>query len=86
MQYLLSESEYDQLQKKVEAARHAPKKEELQKFCTQVSNEMPIRWTWGDGKGAPKPWGCILTNKSEWYCDQCPAQELCPYPHKKWSK
>lgn len=86
MQYLLSESEYNALQDKAEVCRKLPNEKELQEFCTRVANEMPVQWTWGDGKGKPKPWRCILTVKSEWYCDECPAQRLCPYEHKEWSK
>lgn len=86
MQYLLSEAEYESLKHLAQVGREAPKENELQAFCTRVANEMPIRWTWGEGRENPKPWGCIITKKSEWYCDQCPAQELCPCQQKEWSK
>jgi len=86
MQYLLTESEYDALQEAVATAKRAPKQEELQKLCTLAADKIPVRWSWGDGKGKPKPWGCILTKKGDWYCDECPAQKCCPYPHKEFSK
>lgn len=83
MQYLLTESEYEALQEKAEAGKRAPKKEELQKLCTRVADELPAGVEW---IGKDKPWGCILTKKTEWYCDDCPAQKVCPHPHKEWSK
>lgn len=84
MQYLLTEAEYEKLvgeAKKIKAKAEAT----LQTFCTRVANEMPVDWGWT--AGAPKkPWGCILTTKAEWYCDSCPAQEICPHEGKEWSK
>lgn len=83
MQYLLTETEYEALvaeAKKVKASRTTT----LQTFCTRVANELPVDWGWTEG--APKkPWGCILTNQ-DWYCDECPAQDVCPYTAKRWSK
>jgi len=86
MQYLLTYAEYNALESAAEKGRKGPTKRELQEFCTRVANEMPVRWTWGEGKDTPKPWGCILTVKREWYCDECPARRLCPHDNKNWSK
>lgn len=86
MQYLLTEVEFRELNQLAESGIKSPTKDELQKFCTRVADEMPIRWTWGEGQLTPKPWGCILTATHEWYCDQCPAKDLCPHEHKEWSK
>lgn len=81
MQYLLTEAEYDAM--KAAAARHQAKaNEELQQFCRRVANELPVKFR---GRPEAKPWGCIIDN-GDWYCDECPAQEVCPYPHKEWSK
>jgi hypothetical protein len=83
MQYILTQAEYDKLQSLAEKGRLAPSEAELQKFCTRVANEMPagVDWT-----GKEKPWGCILTTKTEWYCDSCPARKLCPHEPKRWSQ
>jgi endonuclease III len=85
MQYILSEEEYTAL-KAAAQARLKLNTKNLQGLCTKIADTMPIRWTWGDGKENPKPWGCILTKKNEWYCDQCPVQEICPYVSKHYSK
>ena len=65
-----------------------------QKRCTDIANTLPIYWGWMGETDDPKPWGCIITADEEagpdhygnWYCDQCPAQNECPYPNKKWSE
>jgi hypothetical protein len=86
MKYILSQKEYDALRaeqtEKIKLSR-----DKLQKLCTKIANEMPVVWGWnGDD---PKPWGCIITAEDkgdEWYCDQCPVQEICPSPRKEYSK
>ena len=86
MQYILTEEEYKSLiDKKNESVRLS--KVKLQKLCTKIANEMPIKWGWGDEtQPDPKPWGCIITSNDEWYCDQCPVIEICPHSTKHWSK
>lgn len=83
MQYLLTAEEYQTLlnRKEIYTRQQA---EELQKFCTLVADTMPIVTWMNDRK--PTPWTCILTTKSEWYCDECPARKVCPHPSKEWSK
>lgn len=84
MKYLLDEDEYQALVKAAEGAK-AKQRKALQAFCTRVANELPVDWGWTEG--APKkPWGCILSTKTEWYCDECPAYEICPHEHKHVSK
>ena len=88
MQYILTEKEYRTL---IEKANRKPKW--LQKLCTKICDTMPVMWEgWSDPQPQPnpKPWGCIFTRekatKCEWYCDQCPVQEVCPYECKEYSK
>jgi len=83
MQYILTQEEYSALQAKVRASANAPSTEVLQKFCTKVANELIVTEGWAKGK----PWGCILNEEdSAWYCDGCPAQDVCPNEYKEWSK
>lgn len=82
MKYLLDQEELDALNKRANAAKGYPTKEKLQEFCTMVANSLPVQGGWMDGK----VWGCILTEEDEWYCDSCPAQDICPNDYKSWSK
>lgn len=80
MQYLLTEKEYLDLTEK----RPESHKKTLQQLCTMVADYMPVNAGWRPVE--PSPWGCILSQKGEWYCDACPVQKLCPQPSKSWSK
>lgn len=80
MQILLTESEYKALNERALIGDQAPKGEDLQEFCTMVANRLPLK------THDNEPWGCILTEEEEWYCDECPAQNFCPHPNKNWSK
>lgn len=82
--YVLTEEEYRGLVDKRSAALRL-QQEELQTLCSKIADEMPVEWGWGEPNVA-KPWGCILTKRDEWYCDQCPVQKICPNPNKDWSK
>ena len=82
MQYLLSEEEWKDIQEKLSIIRKLPDKKLLQKVCTEVSNNMLVQKGWYKGKA----WGCILTVKEEWYCDDCPVKDICPHEYKEWSK
>lgn len=82
MQYILSEEEMAAHHKKLDESRHLPTTKELQKFCTMVADNMLVKQGWYKGKA----WGCILTRKEEWYCDDCPAKDICPYTSKHWSQ
>lgn len=85
MMYVLTEQEYADLKAQAEQ-RRVVAVEGLQAFCTRVANELPIYGWHTHGEGA-KPWGCILNETQiEWYCDDCPAADFCPHPHKQWSK
>jgi hypothetical protein len=81
MMYILTQEEFDALQEKkrkiTEDARNV-----LQDLCTRVANSEPVKEGWYAGK----PWGCILTEKGEWYCDDCPVQDVCPKDFKEWSQ
>lgn len=83
MEYILSQEEYDELIKTKENG-HSFIRNTLQDLCTKVADYMPIKWGWGGPD--PKPWKCIISVEEEWYCDQCPVQEVCPYEDKTWSK
>ena len=82
MKYLLDKEEYESL---IEGnkKRDAAEIKELQDFCTLVANEMPVKPDWFD---VARPWQCIITSQSEWYCDDCPCRNVCPYTWKHWSK
>lgn len=88
MQYILTQAEFDELNRKRE---HELKmsKAKLQKLCSKISNEMPIKF-WGNKEA--RPWGCGLDPKDadegydEFYCDECPVQDICPNDHKHWSQ
>ena len=82
MQYILTQAEYDEL-KNVKKKTDMSHEKELQKICTKVANEMPIKWDWGDHD--LKPWGCSVT-KEDWYCDQCPVISICPKEWKSFSQ
>lgn len=87
MQYLLTQEEYDALHKKQEYQIELSKKK-LQALCTKIANEMPISRSW-DKKAAREPWGCIITRGEEgdeWWCDECPVRQICPYEYQTVSK
>lgn len=83
MQYILTQEEYNELIKKKELQLQI-QMGDLQELCTKIANEMPISYSW---KKEIEPWGCILNNPDRTcYCDDCPVQEICPCPFKRWSK
>lgn len=93
MQYILSQEEYDELKAKRSHEIQLSKKK-LQDLCTKIADTMPVQWNWGSKKNDPeyfKPWGCVFTVEKEhrfdeWYCDQCPVQDICPSTYKPYSK
>ena len=86
MQYILTEEEFNHLQAQAKKAdRFRINDTQLQELCSEIANNMPVVWGWGS-EAEVKPWGCILTESGEWYCDQCPVSKICPHPHKEWSK
>ena len=82
MQYVLNEEEYQKYQALKEQLEELPSVKELQKFCTEVANNMPVKEGWYKGR----IWGCILDRSDEGYCDDCPARKVCPYDYKEYSK
>jgi endonuclease III len=84
MKYLLNEKEYQSL---TQVGKELRKQydETLFDLCRRVCNNEPVRWTWGDGKDTPKPWGCIKDDE-HWHCDECPVQNVCPYEYKSHSQ
>lgn len=86
MQYILSEEEYKELQRQAKRPQLVTiSKAKLQTLCTKIANEMPISVSWNKPR-PPEPWGCILTQDYEYYCDECPVQTICPHDDKSWSK
>lgn len=78
MQYILTEAEYNTLKHGARVANEK-EKEKLQALCTLAANHIPVH----------SPWGCILNENPEnrpWYCDDCPAADVCPHTNKRWSK
>lgn len=85
MQYVLTQEELDALRGAAEKAK-LDARDRVQKLCTLVAQHMPVPRRW-DPAATPIPWGCILVGPNKnGYCDDCPVQDDCPYPHKKWSK
>ena len=82
MQFILTPEEFTTLNAKAQKADLAPDQRKLQELCTLAANAIVIKEGWRAGH----VWGCILTVEHEWYCDDCPAREVCPTPHKHWSK
>lgn len=86
MQYILTEEEYNALAvKKAWKTGLNVTEKKLQELCTKIANEMPVKWGW-PSVSEPAPWGCILTEEQEWYCDKCPVQAICPCSDKEWSQ
>jgi hypothetical protein len=86
MQYILTEEEYNELvsrKKKIDIEAQ----NKLQEFCTLAAKHIPAQREWDpDDKS---PWGCVLEKGDEGqngYCDDCPAQDICPYHYKEWSQ
>ena len=98
-QYLLTEEEYQQL-REAPGLLEERMNTLLLDLCVRVANHEPIDRDWEPEGTPPRPWGCILTNKNEagligpytvdrskeWYCDDCPVQEVYPFKFKHWSK
>lgn len=82
MQFILTVEEYKALLDKAELAKTIPNKNDLQEVCTKLADNFVLTSGWRKGN----VWGCILTVNTEWYCDECPSQKVCPYPKKHWSK
>lgn len=82
MQYILTEDEYRDLMQKASLKNNMPSPEKLRAACTRIADTMVLRDGWKKGE----VWGCILSSRREWYCDDCPVKDICPYECKKWSK
>ena len=86
MMYVLTHEELKALQAKGDREPRLGR-EEFQKLCTLIADTMPVVRSWSGGQSdAPIPWGCILSVRSSWCCDQCPVRDICEYPGKRWSK
>lgn len=74
MQYILTANEFDNLGPLSEIKKW---KESAQKLATKLAKEVPRNeYDWK---------GCVVDDSSD-YCDQCPAEEDCPYEYKEYSK
>jgi hypothetical protein len=88
MQYILDESEMEEIRKLRKDVKHLPTVEELQKMCTKIADEWPISNYWDD-ENSLSPWRCMITERAnghEWYCDNCPVQSICPETDKEWGQ
>jgi hypothetical protein len=83
MKYILDEFEMQEVRNLRAVVTNLPKLNDLQKFCTMVADTLPIKVSWRE---QARPWGCILTKEDEWYCDECPAEHICPNQDKEWSQ
>ncbi|BEP96992.1 hypothetical protein GmRootA79_53770 (plasmid) [Acidovorax sp. A79] len=85
MQYILTQAEYDALRAE-QMVNLTASKDELQKLCTTAAKHIPVSLPWAPRR-APVPWGCILDPATQpVYCDECPAQAICPHDGKEWSQ
>jgi len=84
MQYILTESEYAILQNHQRELKIKDTKK-LQELCTKIADTMPVFREW-DKQTPMHPWGCILSDKSPGYCDECPVKDICPCDAKEWSQ
>jgi hypothetical protein len=84
MQYLLTETEYNNLIAQAKKKNEKQKKE-LQELCTLAAMHVPIEVSW---IGKPVLWGCILgpEEQNSGCCDDCPSLKVCPYEHKEFSQ
>lgn len=84
MQYILNEDEFEEYQDVMAKRSEVPSYLDLSLFCIKVADTMPIN-SW---KGENEPWGCIYEKRpnqykeDEWYCDECPCQNICPMPQE----
>jgi hypothetical protein len=84
MMYVLTAEEYSGLLER-KAALEGHDRGELQALCTKIANGMPVHRDWAPDNVSP--WGCILDRATNpGYCDDCPVSDICPNPHKEWSK
>jgi hypothetical protein len=85
MMYVLTSEEYSELLER-KAVLDGKDRAVLQALCTKIADEMPVARPWSPSSD-PSPWGCILSRgHGSGYCDNCPVTEICPHPHKEWSK
>lgn len=86
MQYILTQQEYETLQRDARVAQ-SRQSAELQELCTLAAQHIPIVVGWRHDT-TPRPWGCILGPREQdpGYCDCCPAREVCQHKCKQWSK
>jgi hypothetical protein len=79
MQYLLTQEEMDDLNRKGASALERAN-ETIQRLCTRVS-DLSV------GRIAHHA-GCILNPNTGFggYCGNCPVIDECPHGNKRWSK
>lgn len=84
MQYILTESEYNELRMQ-SLKENVKTKQSLQQVCTLAAINTPIK-EWGHNGNTT--WGCLLAEADDHneVCDECPVQHQCPNEYKEWSK
>jgi hypothetical protein len=84
MQYILTQQEYDELTRE-KRLRTEEQDRELLEICIMTALHAPARNAGSDSR----PWGCVLApipQQRAPYCDDCPAQRVCPSKDKEWSQ
>ena len=74
MQYILTEREFNKLGPLEETNKWKVSAQILATKLAMVVRRNELRWV-----------GCVA-NKTSPYCDDCPAEENCPYGFKDYSK
>ena len=77
MQYILTEKEFQNIQKAINSHKENSALV-INALCKEVANNKPVT----DGQ---EPWGCIHTVQKLWYCDGCPVVKVCDM-HKEFTK
>ena len=75
MQYILTEEEYNKLHKTFKADLNK-KQNIINNLCRRVCDNEPIIIDWVD-KNKPQIHGCIHSEDSLGYCDDCSVQDYC---------
>lgn len=86
MQFILTAEEYETLKAQRQQALTS-QRDRLQAICTAAAEHIPVDHDWVPD--VKSPWGCILVKGGQnggGYCDNCPAEFICPHLGKEFSK
>lgn len=89
MQYLLTEDEMAEVERRQELMRAMPPPEAIAALARKMACHMVDLMPPNCGKVIDVPHGCIHVDderaRQPGYCDRCPASVICQLP-KRWSK